>query len=541
VLKPYSRLSIITNAQLLKGDWLIASCMDISSAAWEKGLDNMLRDAEELCREAVALEETVRPEDTTDHLVNRTLTRGDSSLIKVDLLLKKVKANEDAIRKLQNSHKLVVEIVQKVNHKVRTDTARHEARMSEQMKELKQYVDHALNSTSKRVNKDKSVPSPVAEVSNLPSIDMGVVNDYVASKVHIAFSRNMERLRDDLRTQQDQQASRTEEALARDKCEYEGLRTAVTALEREAGRAKAEALRLKGRYDVIESSHRDLNEELSRREQAMEEAHKRVVGICRTDTQRLMEATSRKINESISETQDGIFSEMRRLEGKEKATSQTVKALTAWRKKTDEQAALSEQIVVQLFTQHQQAQENARAQRATLIGLTLATEEIQATLKRMKVAATPDVRSTEEGPTSSTTLPAASDNLLSCVEPFKPLVAEVKTFEHSTESWRKRTSGKIRQLSTIIHDVPVLRQSLQKVLDFLYDKALGEEQAFAVLDRRTRQLEHILVGGDFPLVKASQLPDSLISREVNQDSDFEESNESSNRSADSSIGPQANL
>ena len=260
----------------------------------------------------------------------------------IELLARRLASNEESILKLQVNQNLLGEIVSKLDQ----SSGKREGKiMSAVEREIAALRRDILDShTKKAIHPSSPSPSPSALKSGSKALDEVAVVNIVERKLKESFSSMRAELAHEAAAEARATASAHYEATVHD------MRDVINGLEREVARGKAEAVRWRARVDDLETALREIVALNGSREEAYESLQRKTVAACRAELQRLAESTSRRVNEALSHSFDKVKAEQREREAEVKALKGTVRQLVSYRRRAEEQAALSEQVVGKLFS-----------------------------------------------------------------------------------------------------------------------------------------------------------------------------------------------
>ena len=315
------------------------------SYEWDGGIDSLMKDSERRSKDKRDSREGMG----SGHGANQSNLERST-----DKLANRMKAIEDDLKKLHRSQRTVIDIVLKMDHHIRIEVKNREEKMMNQMRkemeDMKSYFESQLNSS-----KDQ----PVISTKKL-DIDLEVINSYVNSKVQDLISSKIEKLNSELVSSQQRILVADEEAQSRDKALSDHLLTTSSSIDKDLQRLRSDLNRVKSRCDLLEDATRELSSGRQAQERATEEASKRTLSTCRGDMRQIADSMTKRVNESIEQAHCRSDERLKQIDAQSKVLKRRLKELHVWKSQTDQQLALSEQVVVGIFAQLKQLQDDIR-------------------------------------------------------------------------------------------------------------------------------------------------------------------------------------
>ena len=408
---------------------------------WEKGVHSLVKDSER------------RPRDSREKMQDFSASGSGTH----DGIAARLKVIEEELKRLQRSQRTVIDIVLKMDHHIRVEVTQREEKLMSRMRKEIDDLKSNIASLNSKVPKEKST-SPDKHME----IDTEVINSYVSSKIKDLFTAKIEKMSSDILSCQAKLLAAEGEAQSREEAILNKFITASSSGEKDAQRLRSELLRVKGRCDLLEDAVRELSGGRQAHEQNMEETCRRTLSTCRNDMRQIADSMTKRVNEAIDKANVKSNERFKHSEAQSKSIKGKVKELLVWKSKTDQQLALSEQVIVGIFSQLKQIQDDVRLSQEQVIKVP-EMGELLADTRKIMVSQEDSIKYQEscirELQQSTVGIQSAEAALIAEAASLKlsneALTREqtaLKAAVQSLESWGLQTREKIRELTGSIKE-----------------------------------------------------------------------------------------
>ena len=430
-----------------------------ASYEWEKSIQSLAKDYER------------RPRGSSRERTQEISVSGPGTY---EGIAARIKVVEDELKRLQRSQRTVMDIVLKMDHHIRIEVSQREEKLMSQMRkeieDLKAYVD----SQNSNMSKEKYI-SPAKKID----IDTEVINSYVSSKVKDLFTAKIETLSSDVLSCKAKLLAAEGEAQSREEAMLNKFLATSSNNEKDAQRLRSELLRMKGRCDLLEDAVRELSSGRQTHEQTMEETCRRTLSTCRSDMRQIADSMTKRVSEAIDQGNEKNSQRLKQFETQSKSMRGKVKELLVWKGKTDQQLALSEQVIVGIFSQLKQIQDDVRlthdqVSKVPEMGEDLAdTRKVVVSLEESVKAQDFSLREVQQSllgiQSAEAAIQAETAALKLSNEALTREQTALMTAVQNLESWGLQTRDKLRELSGSIKEYAI-RSGSERISSEVEDK-----------------------------------------------------------------------